>query len=74
MVAAFGEQALAAAGDEEDAVEVAVGELDRGGVAAQLVLGDVTDHRDVRAGGTRRRGAGQDRERPAVPRGAQGRG
>jgi hypothetical protein len=34
VVAAFGQQALSSAGDEEDAVEIAVGELDRGGVAA----------------------------------------
>ena len=33
VVAAFGQQALAAAGDDQDAVQVAVGELDRGGVA-----------------------------------------
>ena len=34
VVAAFGQQALAAAGDDQDAVQVAVSELDRGGVAA----------------------------------------
>ncbi|MGH8300561.1 MAG: hypothetical protein ACRET5_03745, partial [Steroidobacteraceae bacterium] len=38
-----------------------------GGVSAQFVLGDVPDDRDVRAGGARRRGAGQDRERATVP-------
>ena len=71
VVAAFGQEALAAAGDDQDAVQIAVGELDRGRVATQLVLGDVADQRDVRACGARRRCAGQDRERPTIPGGAQ---
>jgi hypothetical protein len=71
VVAAFGQQAPAAAGDEEDAVQVAVGELCLGGVAAQFVLGDVADQRNVRAGGARGTGAGQDRQRSSVPSGAQ---
>ena len=33
VVAAFGQEALAAAGDDQDAVQVAVGQLDRGRVA-----------------------------------------
>jgi hypothetical protein len=37
-VAAFGQQALAAARNDEDAVQVAVGEFQVGGVASQLVL------------------------------------
>jgi hypothetical protein len=45
VVPAFGQQALAAAGDDEDAVQVPVWELDRGGVAAQLGLGDVATPR-----------------------------
>ena len=72
-IAAVGQQSLAAARNQQDAVDVAVGELEGGGVAAQLVLGDVPDDRDVRGAGARRRGAGQDREWPAVPAGAQGR-
>lgn len=60
-VAAFGEQALASAGDDQDPVEVAVGEFDRGCVAAQLFAGDVADQADVRRGGARGGGPGQDR-------------
>ena len=73
VVAAVGEQPLAAARDDEDPIQIAVGKLDRDDVAAQFVLGDVPDDGDVRGAGARGRGAGQDRERTAVPRGAQGR-
>ena len=38
-------------GDDEEAVEEAVGELGRGDVAQQLVFGDVPDDRDVRVAG-----------------------
>ena len=67
-VAAFGQQPDAAARDDQEPVQESVGELDGGGVAGELGLGDVADDRDVRAGGGRRRGPGQQRERPAVPR------
>jgi hypothetical protein len=70
-VAAFGEQPDAAAGDQDEAVEQSVGELDRLDVVLQLGLGDVADHSNVRVGGARRGGACQDRQRPSVPRGAQ---
>ena len=73
-VAAFGQQPDAAACADQKAVEKPVGELDGGGVPGELGLGDVADDRDVRAGGGRRRGPREQRERPAVPRGAQCRG
>lgn len=47
---AFGQQPDATAGDQEEAVEEAVGELDGGGVVAQLGGGDVADDADVRGG------------------------
>jgi hypothetical protein len=67
-VAAFGQQPDPADGREDEAVQEPVSDLDDGGVAAQLGLGDVADDRDVRAGGARGRGAGQQRERPSVLR------
>ena len=48
-VAAFGQQPDAADRREQEPVQESVGELDGGGVAAQLGLGDVPDDRDVRA-------------------------
>ena len=41
--------------NHEEAVEEPVGELGRGEVSQQLVLGDVADDPDVRVGGTQRR-------------------
>jgi hypothetical protein len=43
-------------------------------VAGELGLGDVADDRDVRLGGGRRGGPCEQRERSAVPRGAERRG
>ena len=67
-VAAFGQQPDTSDGREDEPVQEPVGDLDGGGVAAQLGLGDVPDDRDVRLGGARWRGASQQRERPSVPR------
>ena len=54
-------------GDDEEAVEEAVGELGRGEVAEQLVFGDVADDPDVRVGGAQRRVAADRLQPLAVP-------
>jgi hypothetical protein len=72
-VAAFGQQADAAAAEQQEAVEQPVRELDGVDVMTQLGGGDVADHADVRVGRARGRGPGQDLQGPAVPRRAQGR-
>ena len=73
-VAALWQQPHPSDRGEHEAVHEAVGDLDGGGVAGELGLGDVADDRDMRAGGGRGRGPGQQRQRPAVPRGPECRG
>ena len=70
-MAALGQQSHAAAGDDQEAVQEAVGELEGSGAVAQLCGGDVPDDADVRGARACGRGAGEQRERPAVPGGAQ---
>ena len=70
-VAAFRQQTHPSDRGEHEPVHEPVGELDPGGVVAKLAGGDVPDDRDVSVGGACGRVAGQKRERPPVPRGAQ---
>ena len=68
---AVGEEAVAADGEEAEAVQEPVGGLDGSGVGGELRSGDVADDRDVRSGGGERGGAGEGGEGPGVPRATQ---